>query len=440
MQSYFLALANHTTNKLLPEEVTTCWFSAESSDFVRFNHSAIRQPGHVVQITLSLQLICGGSHASMSFDLSGNLERDVLLVNHYLQDLRTQLADLPADPHLLIATEINNSTQILPSALPSVTDMLEQILAATQNVDMVGLLSTGTQYRGFANSYGQRNWYESSNVNFDWSLFHTADKAVKSSYAGLSWNAVQFQDKMADARKKLALLARPPITVEPGNYRVYLSPTALNELISMLNWNGLSEKALRTRQSCLLRLQSGEISMHPMLDISEDSRTGLAPGFQSQGFIKPDVIPLISAGKLGGSMISPRSAREFGLSANGADLDESAQSMVMRAGNLASDDILSRLGTGIYIANLWYLNFSDRANCRITGMTRFATFWVENGEIKAPLNVMRFDDSLFRILGENLLELTEETEIIMDRHSYNERHTGGAILPGALLREMHFAS
>ena len=124
--------------------------------------------------------------------------------------------------------------------------------------------------------------------------------------------------------------------------------------------------------------------------------------------------------------------------ANGAPEDESAKSLIMRAGTLANADILKELGTGIYISNLWYLNFSDRATCRITGMTRFASFWVENGEIIAPLNVMRFDDSLFRMLGENLLALSQETEVIMDDRSYGERHTGGAVLPGALLKEMRF--
>lgn len=439
MQSYFLSLAAHIETQLAANEVSTTWLSAESSDFVRFNRSAIRQPGHVLQLILNLQLIKGQTHAAMSFNLSGETEMDLPRINAAMEDLRTQLPDLPADPHLMIATEVNNSVQILPSSLPPVSAILEQILAAANGVDMVGLLTTGTQYRGFANSYGQRNWYETSNINFDWSLFHSTDKAVKSNYAGFHWDEAEFLKKFADTRQKLALLARPPVTVAAGNYRAYLSPTALNELIMMLNWGGLSEKSLRTRHSCLRRLQSGEASMHAMVDICEDSRAGLEPGFQAQGFIKPDVIPLIQAGKLSGSMISPRSAKEFGLIANGAPDDESAKSLIMRAGTLANADILKELGTGIYISNLWYLNFSDRATCRITGMTRFATFWVENGEIKAPLNVMRFDDSLFRILGDNLLKLTQETEIIMDDRSYGERHTGGAVVPGALLKEMYFA-
>ena len=41
------------------------------------------------------------------------------------------------------------------------------------------------------------------------------------------------------------------------------------------------------------------------------------------------------------------------------------------------------LGTGLFVGNLWYTNFSDRAACRTTGMTRFATFWIDEGEIVA---------------------------------------------------------
>ena len=71
----------------------------------------------------------------------------------------------------------------------------------------------------------------------------------------------------------------------------------------------------------------------------------------------------------------------------------------------------------------------------MTGMTRFATFWVENGEIQAPLNVMRFDDSAYRLLGDNLLGLTAEREFILDSASYGERSTGSARLPGALVKD-----
>ncbi|MFZ6647596.1 TldD/PmbA family protein [Undibacterium sp. TJN25] len=438
MQAFFHQIAARVDTLLQAGEQSTCWFSGESSDFVRFNRSAIRQPGYVVQRVLTISLIQGARHANSSLTLSGNLDEDSASLAEAMAQLRQQLPDLPEDPYLLIAAGTQNTTQILPSNLVSTDSMVDQILAASRGTDMVGILIAGSLYRGFANSQGQRNWYETANFNFDWSLFHSTDKAVKSNYAGFEWDAAAFARKFAEASERLALLAVPPVTVPPGNYRVYLTPTALNELVGMLNWGGLAEKSLRTHQSPLRRMRTGDASLAAGVNLSEDSRTGLAPGFQAKGFLKPRVTPLIQQGKLVGSMVSPRTAKEYGLAGNGADDDESANSMVMQPGSLAMDDVLAELGTGIYVSNLWYLNFSDRANCRITGMTRFATFWVEDGKIKAPLNVMRFDDSLFRILGENLLALTRETEVLMDDRSYGERHTGGAVLPGALVSEMRF--
>ena len=67
----------------------------------------------------------------------------------------------------------------------------------------------------------------------------------------------------------------------------------------------------------------------------------------------------------------------------------------MAGGDILRDQVLTQLGTGVYINNVWYLNYSDRSACRITGMTRFATLWVENGVIQAPLNVMRFDETIY---------------------------------------------
>jgi predicted Zn-dependent protease len=74
----------------------------------------------------------------------------------------------------------------------------------------------------------------------------------------------------------------------------------------------------------------------------------------------------------------------------------------------------------------------------MTGMTRFATFWVEDGEVVAPVDVLRFDDTLYRILGENLESLTTETELLLDPNTYGARMLTSATLPGALVREMAF--
>jgi predicted Zn-dependent protease len=108
----------------------------------------------------------------------------------------------------------------------------------------------------------------------------------------------------------------------------------------------------------------------------------------------------------------------------------------MAAGSLALDQVLEKLGTGLYIGNLWYLNYSDQAAARLTGMTRFATFWVEDGKIQAPVSTMRFDDSVFSLLGSALEELTKERELILSTSTYSQRQTASSQLPGALISRL----
>jgi len=142
---------------------------------------------------------------------------------------------------------------------------------------------------------------------------------------------------------------------------------------------------------------------------------------------------LIDGGAYRDCLASPRSAAEFGVPTNGACASEMPQSLDVAAGDIALDDVLGVLDKGIFIGNVWYLNYSDRAACRTTGMTRFATFWVENGKLQAPLNVMRFDETVYRMLGENLIGFTDGREWILDSSTYSQRSTASTRLPGALV-------
>jgi len=203
----------------------------------------------------------------------------------------------------------------------------------------------------------------------------------------------------------------------------------------MMSWGGFGLKSQKTKKSTLLKLVEGKCSLNKKINLYENTGEGIAAPFQSQGFIKPDSIQLIKDGQYKNSLTSPRSAKEYGVEPNGASSDESPSSIDLKAGNLKEEDIIKQLDTGLYINNVWYLNYSDRNSCRITGMTRFATFWVENGELKNPLSVMRFDESIYKMLGDKLIDLTEEREMLIDASTYGGRSTSSSRLPGALIKD-----
>jgi len=438
IESYFNDVAALLDRSVAAREMYTCRLDAEISDFVRLNRGKVRQPGTVTQCYLRLHLIDGRKHAEQCLTLSGDLAQDRAPIASALSALRDTIAALPEDPHLNFATDVRTSRVTRSTPLPVAEEVVETVLAAADGLDLVGIYAGGPVYRGFANSLGQRNWHEVRSFNLQWSLYHRADKAVKTSYGGFAWIPEAFAAKMTDARERLSLLTVRSRSLKPGRYRAYLTPTAMEEIAGMLCWGGFSGRALETRQSCLFRLKDGAAVLDPSIAFAENTAEGIAPAFQDDGFARPDAVPLVTGGRMAGSLVSPRTAREFALAQNGANASEMPESLDMAAGDLDATDALAALDTGLYIGNLWYLNFSDRPACRLTGMTRFASFWVESGKIVAPVDVMRFDDSVFRLLGEQLVGLTAERELLVNGDTYRQRNVSSMRLPGAVVRDMAF--
>lgn len=419
MQDYFYSLGDALFKKLEDDEQLILGFSGEDSDFVRFNRNKIRQAGCVAQRKVSLDLIEGKRHAEASVDLAGDSEQDANQLVEALKQLRRQRVLLPEDPYLYFSTDINHSEYHHDIEVISSHDAVEQVLQAAEGMDLVGIFANGIQYSGFANSMGQRNWHSSANFNFDWSCYHAKDKAVKSNYAGFVWQQDKLAAKIDSIKHQLAIISKPSKTIDPGCYRAYLAPSAVNEIINLMSWGGFGLKSHRTKTTPLIQMLEQDRTLDTSISLRENYARGLAPIFTSSGFIKPAQVQLIDSGCYQDCLVSARSAMEYGGETNAES--EYPGALDLAAGDLPGENILHELDTGLYINNLWYLNFSDRNACQLTGMTRFACFWVENGEIQAPVDVMRFDDSVYDLLGSNLLGLSKERELILDASSYGQR-------------------
>src|SRR5262245_33289103 len=98
MQEQFFALADSIGAQLRGDEGYLARFSGETSDFVRFNRSAVRQAGHVAQRYLTLELFRGTRHVSQTLTLSGQRDDDVAAAKRTVETLRDVLQDTPEDP------------------------------------------------------------------------------------------------------------------------------------------------------------------------------------------------------------------------------------------------------------------------------------------------------------------------------------------------------
>ena len=434
MREYFENITKELFKNIKSNELLIINFDAEESKFVRLNKGKIRQAGSVKQISMTLSLSTKDKRNLKSYiRLNGSFERDISTLIKTLNYLRRELPDLPKDPYMMFSTSVH-STEI-SSEKQSTSDevILEHILNSAIKLDLVGIFSSGSIYTGLANSLGQKNWHEDYSFSFDYSIYNKNNNAIKLNYSSKKWDKDDYDLILNKGIEKLAILSNPEKKITTGEYRVYLEPSALNEIIDMMAWGGFSYKSNKIGTSPLHLLNKKERKLNEHIYIDENIKDGLSANFNSDGFIKPEEISMINKGEFRESLTSPRSSLEYSVVHNAASPSEYPSSIDMRAGSISDDKILEIIDNGIYISNLWYLNFSDRNNGRMTGLTRFGCFLVENGKLSAPINTMRFDDSIYSILGDNLIGLTTSRELLIDSGTYEERSTSSARLPGALV-------
>jgi predicted Zn-dependent protease len=437
--AHFEALADALLRNDPGVDRTGLYLRAEASEFLRFNKAALRQATSVQQAHVTIAVERGLRRAEGTLTLGGEPTLDAQRLRAERALLVSQLDLISDDPWLLRPQTASHSARDDCGALPEaghVIALVHELAGVKLKQDLVGFYAGGPVVHAFADSLGSRHWHRVESFHFAWCLYQRADKAVKCVYAGVRWDDAAFSAKLEEAARSVPLLAREARTLQPGTYRAAFATSAMVQLLGTLGWCGFSLKARRTGVSSLMRLERGEAAFAPGFQLEEAIADGASPCFTAEGFVRPGRVALVDAGTLpasGGTLNSPRSAAEYGVAGNGAGADEEPEALRLGAGTLPHGELLETLDTGLYISNLWYLNYSDRQACRITGMTRYACFWVEHGKLVAPINVMRFDDDAMRLFGSGLVGLTDAPEFTPSSDTYGCRHLGSVTTPAAVV-------
>ncbi|MFZ4614967.1 MAG: metallopeptidase TldD-related protein [Rectinemataceae bacterium] len=418
-------------------------FAGEDSRFLRFNEGKVRQTGSVEKASVDLTYYKNAKTLHCSFSMSGDEANDAERAAAALGLARSEAALLPEDPFQTLPAGSGSSREAFTGKLPSDARLAQEVLGPSTAISragaaFVGLHSQGAMARGAANSRGARHWFSTETFITDYSAFLPSGKALKSSYAGRDWDADEYARRLGIEGRRLEALALPDKVLKPGEYRVWLAPDAFAEFMAFFSWRGLGERDIREGESAWIALKEGRQSLSPRFRLSQDFSLGVQQRFNERGEVAPDRLPLIEGGKLANTLVSARSALQYGVVSNAAPEQEYLRSPAVDPGDLDEDSALAALGSGLYISNLHYLNWSDIETARVTGMTRFACFWVEDGKIVAPIKDMRFDESLYQLFGHKLAGLSRQRSLIVSGESYFMRALDGALLPGALVEGFTF--
>ena len=434
MEQLFNQLSETLLNNLQNGEDLKLTIGGENSQFVRFSQSKVRQSGLVDDASLSIVLINNERTCSGSFSLTGNITADEETAMEELNRLRDEVGTLPKDPFVVMPEDTGSSREEYNGSLLNEEEAVSTLSPAMQGVDLAGIWASGRIFTGNANSAGQKHWFATDTFSLDYSLITPDERMVKGTFAGSHWDQSEYENNMAKSIAKLRMMEKPGKKIKPGVYRTYIAPAGVADIVGMFSWGGVGEASIQQGDSSLCKMRQNNVKMSPCFTLSEDFTSGIVPRFNSNGELAPEKLDLILAGSLQNTLVSSRTAKEYGVQSNFAGEGESLRSPVLSPGDLNEDEVVQKIDNGIYLSNLHYLNWSDRPGGRITGMTRYACFWVENGEVIAPNENMRFDDSIYNFFGENLEAVTDKAHLHPAVETYDGREMGGVSCPGILLK------
>jgi len=434
MEQIFNKISERIYSELKNDEYLTLSLGGENSQFIRVNNAKVRQTGIVNNTDLSFDFIYNNRNCQGAITLSGDFETDYKRAAEELNRLRAEIVQLPEDPFVVLPENTGSTRESKKANGLKPENAVDALLPVMAGVDLVGIWAAGNIYSGSSNSVGQKHWFETETFSLDFSLVNKDHKMVKGTFAGSDWDQKQYENYINEAKKKLEIMNKKPVKMKPGKYRTWFESKAVADFLSMFSWQGVSEANIRQGASAFIKMREEDKKLSQLFSLDEDFRPGLVPRFNERGEIAPKILSIIEKGNLANTMVSSRTAKEYKVESNHASGDEFLRAPKMAVGFLSDDAVLQKLGTGLFLSNLHYLNWSDNIGGRITGLTRYACFWVENGEIVGPIETMRFDDTIYNLFGDELEAVGDNVKINPEVETYEGRQYGNITCPGMLVK------
>lgn len=436
----FQTICSQVFDSLKENEQLTVYLEGENSQYFRFNDSKLRQSGIIEDYAVTISLFSGKKSLQSSTTLSSDIKSSVSNLTNEINALRDPLSLIPENDFTCFPDPFESLDIVKSGQLPKREEILEALMDTISSDNLTGVWTSGKIFRACSTSEGTNHWFEKDSFIFDFSLIDAQENMVKVLFPGSNWDKNKFVAAFHEASEKLKLMNKPKIELKPGKYRVWFEPNAVADFVDMFNWNGVSESSFRNGSSCLLKLRNSDTRLSNLFSLNESFSSLSTAPFNSRGEVSEDVA-IIQNGILSNTLVNAKTALEYKISSNFAEepnswgMGEYMRSPHMEAGDIDNEERLEKLGTGIFISNIHYLNWSDTLGGRITGLTRYACYWVEDGKLVAPIKTMRFDDSFYNFFGSNLEGVGKEVLARPVIETYDGRNPGETTCPGILVKD-----
>jgi len=288
-------------------------------------------------------------------------------------------------------------------------------IAKQNGAAAAGALSTTASALGVANSLGVRSYHAGTEASLNLTMTVGKGEGKTGSAARATRLSSRVGDiDVDDAAEEVARRAAAgmnAVDVEPGEYTVVLSPSAVATLVEFLSYLGFGAKAYQEKRSYMagklgLKITGKEITI---VDDGTDN-AGMPWPIDFEGMPKQRVV-LIEKGVAKGVVHDSKTAglenkvsTGHALPAKFATHGPQAWNVLMEGGDSSMEEMIASTKKGLLISDFHYVNVAEPMKTVLTGMTRFGTFLIENGKVTKPVRNMRFT--------QGVLEAFEHVEAI----------------------------
>jgi predicted Zn-dependent protease len=380
----------------------------ERQDLLRFGASRVTYQHSEERLTLRTKLMRNGRAA---FGTIGSLDRAAVAARR--EELEAVMAHLPpsvegdALPEPTTGPEAAN-TFFAATANATPEDRIaifdHAVNSLPNGATLGGSIAHGIVHHAVGNSAGL--FRQETRTRALLQLVGTLDG--RSSYASQLSRDAQALDPAGAVDSVVSDLARLPIrALAQGTYRAVLEPSAVITLLATFGYIALNGRAYSSGESAVSE-QMGKRIASALLNLVDDGcdDAGLPTSFDCEGASK-ERVPLIQNGDLAGVVHNSQSARIVGTRTTGHaaptgwrfGAGPSPSHLLLTPGDYSDEALIRECGNGLSIQRVDYVRVVHPKQTLVTGTTRDATFWIENGQVAACLPQFRFTLRLCDLLS-----------------------------------------
>jgi PmbA protein len=235
-----------------------------------------------------------------------------------------------------------------------------------------------------------------------------------------------------------------PIEIPPGEYEVILEPEAVHEFLVFMGYLGFHALAVQEGRS-FMGEHIGEKLLDEKVTIYDDGLDphGLPVPFDFEGVPKQKVVFFDKGVARNITYDSLTAGREKKESTGHALTPPNTEGPVpinlfMGGGNSSPGEMIRSVRKGIYVTRFHYTNVVEPMKAVLTGMTRDGTFWIEDGEIRNPIQNLRFTESILKAFS-RVKAVSKERKICSTGSVYGRRFITGTVAPAVQIEGFNFS-